>query len=112
MIRRRPAISMRENEHAVLATWRRDGACKFASVTVGLDAAGRDIIASRETLQSRNLRRVRVPQCGSRRGLYRPVGSDGGHGGMVTLPEAMEPNSGLYGVWPTNIQMGGLSPRR
>ena len=49
---------LRENENAVLATWRRDGRLQMSPVTVGLDAAGRAIIASRETAYKvRNLRR-------------------------------------------------------
>ena len=49
---------LRENENAVLATWRRDGRLQLSPVTVGLDAAGRAIIASRETTYKvRNLRR-------------------------------------------------------
>jgi len=49
---------LREHEHAVLATWRRDGRLQMSPVTVGLDAAGRAIISSRETAYKvRNLRR-------------------------------------------------------
>ncbi len=40
---------LRENENAVLATWRRDGRLHMSPVTVGLDAAGRALISSRET---------------------------------------------------------------
>jgi hypothetical protein len=40
---------MRENENAVLATWRRDGRVQMSPVTVGLDGAGRAIISSSET---------------------------------------------------------------
>ena len=40
---------LRAHEHAVLATWRQDGRLQMSPVTVGLDAAGRAIIASRET---------------------------------------------------------------
>ncbi len=49
---------LREHENAVLATWRRDGRLQMSSVTVGLDAAGRAIISSRETASKvRHLRR-------------------------------------------------------
>src|SRR5436190_23359749 len=49
---------LRAHENAVLATWRRDGRLQMSPVTVGLDAAGRAIIASRETAYKvRNLRR-------------------------------------------------------
>ena len=40
---------LREHENAVLATWRRDGHLQMSPVTVGLDGAGRAIIASAET---------------------------------------------------------------
>jgi PPOX class probable F420-dependent enzyme len=47
-----------ENECAVLATRRRDGRIQMSPVTVGLDAAGRAIISSRETAYKvKNLRR-------------------------------------------------------
>lgn len=36
---------LRENENAVLATWRRDGRLQMSPVTVGLDGAGRAIIS-------------------------------------------------------------------
>jgi hypothetical protein len=40
---------LREHEHAVLVTWRRDGRLHMAPVTVGLDGAGRAIISRQET---------------------------------------------------------------
>jgi hypothetical protein len=40
---------LRENENAVLATWRRDGRLQMSPVTVGLDGAVRAIISSNET---------------------------------------------------------------
>ena len=58
---------LRENENAVLATWRREGRLQMSPVTVGLDAAGRAIIASRETTYKvRNLRRDRLLPTGVR----------------------------------------------
>ena len=49
---------LRDNENAVLATWRRDGRVQMSPVTVGLDGAGRAIISSRDTaFKVRNLRR-------------------------------------------------------
>jgi hypothetical protein len=53
---------LRDNDNAVLVTWRRDGRPQMSPVTVGLDAAGRAIISSTETtykcngLQSKCLR--------------------------------------------------------
>ena len=47
-----------ENACGVLATYRRDGRIQMSPVTVGVDAAGRAIISSRETAYKvRNLRR-------------------------------------------------------
>ena len=47
-----------ENGCAVLATRRRDGRIQMSPVTVGLDAAGRAIVSSRETAYKvKNLRR-------------------------------------------------------
>ena len=64
---------LRENENAVLATWRRDGRLQMSPVTVGLDGAGWAIISSQETTYKvRNLRRV----VRLRRGVSRPVGAD------------------------------------
>ena len=55
---------LRENENAVLATWRRDGRLQMSPVTVGLDGAGRAIISSQETtVKVRNLRRDPAPRC-------------------------------------------------
>jgi len=49
---------LRENDNAVLATWRRDGRLHMSPVTVGLDGAGRAIISSQDTTAKvRNLRR-------------------------------------------------------
>ena len=69
---------LRENENAVLATWRRDGRLQMSPVTVGLDGAGRAIISSSETTYKvRNLRRdPRRHPVRLRRGVSRPMGSD------------------------------------
>jgi len=49
---------LRENDNAVLATWRRDGRLQMSPVTVGLDGAGRAIISSQDTTAKvRDLRR-------------------------------------------------------
>ena len=68
---------LRENENAMLATWRRDGRLQMSPVTVGLDGAGRAIISSNETTHKvRNLRRDPRRVVRLRRGLSRPVGPD------------------------------------
>jgi PPOX class probable F420-dependent enzyme len=49
---------IRANHRAVLATTRRDGRPQLSPMTVGLDAAGRVVMSTRETaLKVRNLRR-------------------------------------------------------
>jgi PPOX class probable F420-dependent enzyme len=83
---------LRENENAVLATWRRDGRPQMSPVTVGLDAAGRAIIASRETTYKvRNLRRdPRAVLCVFVEAFAGPWVQIEGTAEVVTLPEAME----------------------
>jgi PPOX class probable F420-dependent enzyme len=83
---------LRENENAVLATWRRDGRVQMSPVTVGLDAAGRAIISSRETAYKiRNLRRdPRAMLCVFVEAFTGPWVQIEGTAEVVTLPEAME----------------------
>jgi PPOX class probable F420-dependent enzyme len=89
---------LRENENAVLATWRRDGRLQMSPVTVGLDAAGRAIISSRETAYKvRNLRRdPRATLCVFDAGFSGPWVQIEGTAEIVTLPEAMEPLVDYY----------------
>src|SRR2546427_398151 len=89
---------LRENENAVLATWRRDGRLQMSPVTVGLDAAGRAIIASRETAYKvRNLRRdPRATLCVFVEAFTGPWVQMEGTAEVVTLPEAMEPRGDYY----------------
>ena len=56
---------LRAHEHAVLATSWRDGRLHMSPVTVGLDAAGRAIISSRETAYT-----VRNLPCDPRAAFY------------------------------------------
>ena len=83
---------LRENENAVLATWRRDGRLQMSPVTVGLDAAGRAIISSRETAYKvRHLRRdPRAALCVFVEAFTGPWVQIEGTAEVVTLPEAME----------------------
>ena len=83
---------LREHEHAVLATWRRDGRLQMSPVTVGLDGAGRAIISSRETAYKvRNLRRdPRATLCVVVEAFTGPWVQIEGTAEVVTLPEAME----------------------
>jgi PPOX class probable F420-dependent enzyme len=89
---------LREHENAVLATWRRDGRLQMSPVTVGLDAAGRAIIASRETTYKvRNLRRdPRAALCVFVEAFTGPWVQIEGMAEVVTLPEAMEPLVDYY----------------
>ena len=84
---------LREHENAVLVTWRRDGRLQMSPVTVGLDAAGRAIISSRETTYKvRNLRRdPRAALCVFVEAFTGPWVQLEGTAEVVPLPEAMEP---------------------
>lgn len=89
---------LRENECAVLATWRRDGRLQMSPITVGLDAAGRAIISSRETAYKiRNLRRdPRASLCVFVEQFTGPWVQIEGTAEILTLPEAMEPLVDYY----------------
>jgi PPOX class probable F420-dependent enzyme len=84
---------LREHEHAVLASWRRDGRVQMSSVTVGLDGAGRSIISRNEaTSKVRNLRRdPRAALCVLVEAIRGPWVQMEGTAEIVTVPEAMEP---------------------
>ena len=77
---------------AVLSTWRRDGRTQLSPVTVGLDAAGRAIVSSRETAyKTRNLRRDRrAALCVFDDGFFGPWVQIDGTAEVLSLPEAME----------------------
>lgn len=89
---------LREHENAVLATWRRDGRVQMSPVTVGLDAAGRAIISSREAAYKvRNLcRDPRAALCVFVEAFTGPWVQIEGTAEIVTLPEAMEPLVDYY----------------
>jgi PPOX class probable F420-dependent enzyme len=81
-----------ENECAVLATRRRDGRIQMSPVTVGLDAAGRAIISSRETAYKvKNLRRdAWASLCGFVDEFTGPWVQVEGTVEVVALPQAMD----------------------
>jgi PPOX class probable F420-dependent enzyme len=87
-----------EHENAVLATWRRDGRIQMSPVTVGLDAAGRAIISSRETAYKvRNLRRdPRAAVCVFVEAFTGPWVQIEGTAEVVSGPEAVEPLVDYY----------------
>src|SRR5436309_12735030 len=85
---------VRQQHHAVLATFRRDGTPQLSPVTVGVDEAGYAVISSRQTAYKvRNLRRdPRAYLCVFPDTFFggRWVQVDGSVT-VVDLPEAMEP---------------------
>lgn len=87
-----------ENECAVLATRRRDGRIQMSPITVGVDAAGRAIISSRESAYKvRNLRRdPQASLCVFVDDFVGPWVQVDGTAEIVSLPEAMEPLVDYY----------------
>jgi len=83
---------------AVLATRRRDGRLQMSPVTVGVDAAGRAIVSSRETAyKTRHLRRdPRASLCVFTDEFYGPWVQVDGTAEVISLPEAMEPLVDYY----------------
>ena len=77
---------------AILATRRRDGRLQMSPVTVGVDAAGRVIVSSRETAyKTRHLRRdPRASLCVFTDEFYGPWVQIDGTAEVISLPEAME----------------------
>src|SRR5947209_4365093 len=89
---------LREHENAVLTHWRRDGCLQMSTVTVGLNADGQAIIASRETTYKvHNLRRdPRAALCVFVEAFTGPWVQIEGTAEVVTLPEAMDPLVDYY----------------
>ena len=83
---------------AVLATRRRDGRPQMSPVTVGVDAAGRAIVSSRETAyKTRHLRRdPRASLCVFADAFYGSWVQIDGTAEVVALPQAMEPLVDYY----------------
>jgi len=80
------------HRRAVLATRRRDGRPQLSPVSVGVDAAGRAIISSRETAyKTRNLRRdPRASLCVFDDGFFGPWVQIDGTAEVIALPGAMD----------------------
>lgn len=80
------------HRRAVLSTWRRDGRPQLSPVSVGVDAAGRAIVSTRETAyKTRNLRRdPRASLCVFDDGFFGPWVQIDGTAEVVSLPDAME----------------------
>lgn len=84
---------LRQNECAVLATWRRSGRIQMSPITVGVDDVGRAIISSRETAYKvKNLRRdPRASLCVLVDEFTGPWVQIDGTAEILSLPDAMEP---------------------
>jgi len=80
------------HRRAILATRRRDGRPQLSPVSVGIDAAGRAIISSRETAyKTRNLRRdSRASLCVFDDGFFGPWVQIDGTAEVLSLPGAMD----------------------
>jgi PPOX class probable F420-dependent enzyme len=86
------------HRHAILATRRRDGRPQLSPVSVGVDAAGRAIVSSRETAyKTRNLRRdPHASLCVFDDGFFGPWVQVDGTAEILSLPQAMEPLIDYY----------------
>ena len=80
------------HHRAVLSTRRRDGRPQLSPVTVGVDAAGRAIVSSRETAyKTRNLRHdPRASLCVFDDDFFGPWVQVDGTAEVLSLPDAME----------------------
>jgi PPOX class probable F420-dependent enzyme len=89
---------VRDNHRAVLATVKPDGTPQLSPVTVGVDAAGRVVVSTREAAyKTRNLRRdPRVFLCVMPDGFYGRWVQLAGTAEVVSLPDAMEPLVDYY----------------
>ena len=81
-----------EHSNAILATRRRDGRVQMSPITVGVDAAGRAIVSSREAAyKTRNLRRdPHASLCVFTDKFYGPWVQVDGTAEVISLPAAME----------------------
>ncbi|MHB8670382.1 MAG: PPOX class F420-dependent oxidoreductase [Acidimicrobiales bacterium] len=89
---------LHSNHRAVLGIRRADGAPQLSPVVVGLDAAGRATVSSRETAYKvRNLRRdPRASLCVFNDGFFGEWMQLDGTASVLSLPDAMEPLVELY----------------
>jgi PPOX class probable F420-dependent enzyme len=84
---------IRNNHHAVMATFRKDGRPALSPVLVALDPEGRVIVSTRETaMKVKHLRRdPRISISVFPDGFYGDWVQADGTAEVVPLPEAMEP---------------------
>jgi PPOX class probable F420-dependent enzyme len=83
---------VRDNHRAILCTYRADGRPQLSPVAVGVDAAGRALVSSRETaFKVKNLRRdPRVSLCVLAESWYGSWIQVDGTATVVSRPEAIE----------------------
>ncbi|WP_239309236.1 MULTISPECIES: PPOX class F420-dependent oxidoreductase [unclassified Frankia] len=83
---------IRDNQHAVLATFRRDSTLQMSPVVVGVSTGGALIISSRETAYKvHNLYRdPRATLCVFPDAFYGPWVQVSGRAMIISLPAAME----------------------
>jgi PPOX class probable F420-dependent enzyme len=84
---------VREHHHAVMLTYRRDGAAQMSPVACGVDPEGRVVVSTRETaMKTRHLTRdPRVALCVLSDGFFGDWVQVEGTAEVVHQPEALEP---------------------
>ena len=90
---------LRDNHHAVLATFRSDGRPQLSPVLAVVDDEGRVMVSTRETaMKTKNLRRdPRVSLCLLSDQFFGGWGQVEGDAEIVPLPEAMDLLVDYYG---------------
>jgi PPOX class probable F420-dependent enzyme len=83
---------VRQHHHAVMQTYRRDGAPQLSPIACGVDADGLVVVSTRETaLKTKNLRRdPRVSLCVLSDGFFGDWIQVDGRAEVTSLPDAME----------------------
>lgn len=83
---------VKNNNHAVLATLKKDGTPQMSPVTVGVDAEGRVVISTRQTAYKvKHIRRdPHVWLCSFPDGFYGRWAQLEGTAEIIELPEAMD----------------------
>jgi PPOX class probable F420-dependent enzyme len=84
---------VREHHHAVMLTYRREGAPQMSPVACGVDPEGRVVVSTRETaMKTRHLTRdPRVALCVLSDGFFGEWVQVEGTAEVLHLPEALEP---------------------
>ena len=84
---------VREHHHAVMLTYRRDGAPQLSPVACGIDPEGRVVISTRETaMKAKNVARdPRVALCLLSDGFFGDWVQLDGTAEVLHLPDALEP---------------------